>query len=61
MVPWSSFRSRKAAECGHRSFTILAGAFHRTAVEARKLSYEGPFGVGYGICGYKALGPDGTR
>lgn len=51
----------KAAECGHRSFTILAGALDRTAVEAQKLSYEGPFGVGYGVCRYKALGPDGTR
>ena len=50
-----------AAECGHRSFTVLAGAFDGTSPEVRRLSYEGPFGVGYGICGYKALGPDGTR
>lgn len=61
LLEFSEDFCEKAAECGHRSFTILAGAFHRTAVEARKLSYEGPFGVGYGICGYKALGPDGTR
>lgn len=32
----------KAAECGHRSFTIMAGAFDRTAVDAKRLSYEGP-------------------
>lgn len=51
----------KAAECGHRSFTILAGAFDRTAVEAEQLSYEGPFGVGYGICTYRPCGDDGTR
>lgn len=51
----------KAAECGHRSFTILAGAFDRTAVEAEQLSYEGPFGVGYGVCTYRPCGDDGTR
>lgn len=51
----------KAAECGHRSFTIMAGAFDETAVEAEKLSYEGPFGVGYGICTYQPGGHDETR
>lgn len=51
----------KAAECGHRSFTIMAGAFDRTAVEAERLSYEGPFGVGYGVCTYRPCGDDGTR
>lgn len=51
----------KAAECGHRSFTIMAGAFDRTAVQAERLSYEGPFGVGYGICTYRAAGPDPER
>lgn len=42
----------KAGECGHRSFTIMAGALDRMEVEAQRLSYEGPFGVGYGICAY---------
>lgn len=42
----------KAGECGHRSFTILAGALEGKEVKAQKLSYEGPFGVGYGICSY---------
>jgi len=51
----------KAAECGHRSFTILAGAFDRTGVEAEKLSYEGSFGVGYGVCTYLPSGNDETR
>ena len=46
----------KAAECGHRSFTIMAGAFDRTAVDAERLSYEGPFSVGYGICTYHVRG-----
>lgn len=51
----------KAAECGHRSFTIMAGAFDRSGVEAKQLSYEGPFGVGYGICTFRPCGDDETR
>lgn len=51
----------KAGECGHRSFTIMAGAFDRTEVKARRLSYEGPFGVGYGVCTYEAAGENQAR
>lgn len=51
----------KAGECGHRSFAIMAGALDQTAVRSRRLSYEGPFGVGYGICSYEALGDDPGR
>lgn len=51
----------KAGECGHRSFTIMAGAFDRTAVDVERLSYEGPFGVGYGICTFHVRGMDETR
>ncbi len=51
----------KAGECGHRSFVILRGAFDCTAVETLRLSYEGPFGVGYGICTYRAAGVDPGR
>ena len=43
----------KAAECGHRSFVILAGTLDRREVEAEELSHEGTFGVGYGICTYE--------
>ena len=50
-----------AAECGHRSFIIMAGSLDRTAVRAEKLSYEGPFGVGYGICAYEVTGRDDAR
>lgn len=51
----SSF-CEKAAECGHKSFVIMAGALDRTGIHAKKLSYEGPFGVGYGICSYEVTG-----
>jgi AmmeMemoRadiSam system protein A len=37
-----------AAECGLRSFWIMAGAMDRRKVVSHLLAYEGPFGVGYG-------------
>lgn len=51
----------KAGECGHRSFTIMAGAFDQAEAAAKKLSYEGPFGVGYGVCTFEALGENRKR
>lgn len=51
----------KAGECGHRSFTIMAGIFDKTQVKAEKLSYEGPFGVGYGICAFEVTGENAER
>ncbi|MBR0455663.1 MAG: AmmeMemoRadiSam system protein A [Firmicutes bacterium] len=40
----------KAAECGHRSFVIMAGAFDGLDVQATVLSHQDVTGVGYGIC-----------
>ncbi len=40
----------RAAECGHRSFVIMAGAFDGVHVKATALSHEDVTGVGYGIC-----------
>ncbi len=40
----------KAAECGHRSFVIMAGALDGQSLEIEKLSHEDVTGVGYGIC-----------
>lgn len=39
----------KAAECGHRSFTIMAGTLDGLNVKAKYLSHEDITGVGYGI------------
>jgi MEMO1 family protein len=50
-----------AAECGLRSFIIMAGALDGRAVEAQLLSYEGPFGVGYSVCSYAVNGEDESR
>ncbi|MBO7422687.1 MAG: AmmeMemoRadiSam system protein A, partial [Oscillospiraceae bacterium] len=51
----------KAAECGHRSFCMMAGALDGLKLETRKLSHEGTFGVGYGICTYRVTGECGAR
>lgn len=40
----------ESANCGHPSFTIMAGALDSINIDSKKLSYEGTFGVGYGIC-----------
>ena len=50
-----------AGECGHRSFTIMAGSLDRRAVRTEALSYEGPFGVGYGVVAIHPQGIDNTR
>ena len=50
-----------AGECGWRSFTIMAGAFDGRQVNAEQLSYEGPFGVGYGICAFQGGEADSQR
>ena len=51
----------RAAECGHRSFVIMAGAFDGLAVEAELLSHEDVTGVGYGICAFHPRGEDDSR
>lgn len=43
----------KAAECGLRSFQIMAGALEGVGFSAELLSYEGPFGVGYGVAAFE--------
>lgn len=50
----------RVGECGHRSFVMMAGALKQVKVTPRRLSYEGPFGVGYGICAYEVM-KDGTE
>ena len=50
-----------AAECGLRSFVEMAGALDGLSVKATAFSYEGPFGVGYGVCGYEIGESDENR
>ena len=55
-----SFRER-AAECGHRSFVIMAGVLDGMAVEAKRLSHEDVTGVGYGVVTFRPTEPDDSR
>ncbi len=48
----------KAAECGHRSFVMMAGALDRRNVVSQRLSHQDVTGVGYGICTYSVLPDD---
>ena len=50
-----------AAECGLKSFIILAGALDGKSVQADFLSYEGTFGVGYAVCEFRITGEDESR
>ena len=51
----------RAAECGHRSFVIMAGAFDGVRVKAEAFSHQDVTGVGYGICSFYPEGPDEGR
>ena len=51
----------RAAQCGLRSFWIMAGALDALKIRAEKLSYEGTFGVGYGMVYFNVDGADSTR
>ncbi len=45
----------KAAQCGLRSFQIMAGVLDGLEVVSNLLSYESTFGVGYGVATFTAL------
>lgn len=45
-----------AAECGLRSFQVMAGALEGGRYGHELLSYEGPFGVGYGVAAFEPEG-----
>lgn len=53
--------SEAAAECGLRSFIIMAGALDGKSVTPELLSYEGPFGVGYAVAAFTINGEDEHR
>ena len=53
--------AERAAECGLRSFQIMAGALDRTAIKPELLSYEGPFGVGARGRGGRGREPRASR
>ena len=61
LFDFSDFFRECAAECGHKSFVIMAGVFDGKAIEAKELSHEDVTGVGYGICTFHPTGPDEKR
>lgn len=42
----------RAGECGHRCFVVMAGVLDCIKVKTQNIFHEGPFGIGYGICGF---------
>lgn len=42
-----------AAECGLRSFQMMAAAIDGLGFESELMSLEGPFGVGYGVAAFR--------
>lgn len=61
LLTMDNLMCNRAAECGLRSFWIMAGALDRKKIIAEKLSYEGTFGVGYGIVYFNVDGADESR
>ena len=51
----------RAAECGVRSFQIMAGALDGLSVKPEYLGHEGKFGVGYAIALFAVTGHDTGR
>lgn len=51
----------RAGECGLRSLLITLGALDGVAVQAEVKSYEGPFGVGYGVAAFFPGAEDQSR
>jgi len=50
-----------AAECGLRSFQVMAGVLDGKESQPELLSYEGTFGVGYGVAYYAITGLDVSK
>lgn len=51
----------KAAECGLRSFIVMAGALDGRELKSELLSYENTFGIGYGTASFIPCGEDDDR
>ena len=50
-----------AGECGRRSVAILLGALEGKKFNGELLSYEGTFGVGYGVMKFNAFSEDTSQ
>ena len=61
LLDFDSRFCEKAAECGHRSFVIMAGVFDGMSVKSSMLSHQDVTGVGYGICTFYPEAADDSR
>ncbi len=61
LLEYDSVFLEKAEECGHRSFTVMAGALDAMAVRPKPLTHEATLGVGYGFVLYEIAGRDHSR
>lgn len=50
-----------AGECGLRAIWMMAGVLHGKTYTSEVLSYEGPFGVGYGVAAFEIEENIGTN
>jgi AmmeMemoRadiSam system protein A/AmmeMemoRadiSam system protein B len=51
----------RAGECGHRPLVVMAGCVGDRPIEPKLLSYEGPFGVGYGVATFHIAESDHVK
>jgi AmmeMemoRadiSam system protein B len=49
---------KDAGQCAYRSIIVLLGTLSALDVDPELLSYQGPFGVGYGVVNYKIKNED---
>lgn len=51
----------EAAECGLRSYQIMAGVLEDADFTSELLSYEGPFGVGYSVAAFEVADTNASK
>ncbi|TCT15512.1 hypothetical protein EDC18_103217 [Natranaerovirga pectinivora] len=51
----------EAGECGFRSVLIMLGVLDGYKVQSKRHSYEGPFGVGYGVMSFSIVGKEDSK
>ena len=61
LLEFSESFLEKASECGHRSFTIMAGLYDSLNVESKFYSHEDITGVGYGIISFTPKDKNDSR
>lgn len=61
LLSFSPKMIQAVAECGLKSFQIMAGTLDKKAITHELLSYQDTFGVGYAVASFIVKGEDETR